>query len=148
MSPPFWVWFGLNCIFTLWNTSEADFKRKRLKNDFQGRPADPQHVKNVLPHTSQILRHQLLTTPLLLDWSMMRNIHSLQIFTAWSYKCSEHSPIDRLFQCCLKKRQKIRDLTFWTALVWGKINEIHESLTGLWFIFTGITYVDFVQFWW
>ncbi len=31
--------------------------------------------KNVLPHISQIWRHQLLATPLLLDWSMVRNIH-------------------------------------------------------------------------
>ncbi len=36
---------------------------------------DLQHVKNVLPHTSQICWRQLLATALLLDWSMMRNIH-------------------------------------------------------------------------
>ncbi len=53
---------------------------KRLKNDFQDQPADLQHVKNLLPHTSQIWRHQLLATPLLLDWSMMRNIHKVLKF--------------------------------------------------------------------
>ncbi len=41
----------------------------------------PWACKNVLPHTSQIWRHQLLATPLLLDWKMIRNIHILQIFT-------------------------------------------------------------------
>ncbi len=95
----------------------SGFHGKKLKNDFQGQPGDLQRVKNLLPHTSQIWRHQLLATPLLLDWSMMRNIHSLQIFTVWSYKPPEHSSLGSLFQCCLKKRQKILDLTFWTAFV-------------------------------
>ncbi len=36
----------------------------------------------------------------------MRNIHSLQIFTAWSYKPPEHSLLGSLFQCCLKKEAK------------------------------------------
>ncbi len=49
--------------------------RKRLKNDFQGQSADLQHVKKIIPHTSQIRWHQLRVTPLLLDWSIMRNIH-------------------------------------------------------------------------
>ncbi len=79
-------------------------KEKRLKNDFQGQPADLQQVKNVLPHTSQICWHQLPTTPL--DWSMMRNIHSLQIFTVWSHKHPEHSLLGSLFQCYLKKKTK------------------------------------------
>ncbi len=66
----------------------------------------PSTCKNVLPHTSQIWRHQLLATLLLLDWSMMRNIRSLQIFTVWSYKPPEYSLLGSLFQCCLKKKTK------------------------------------------
>ncbi len=42
---------------------------------------------------------------------------SHQIFTVWSHKPPEHSPLGSLFQCCIKKRRKIRDFTFWTALV-------------------------------
>ncbi len=61
-------------------------EKKRLKIDFQGQPADLQHIKNVLPHRSQIWQHQLLAIPLLPNWSMMRNVHSLQIFTVLSYK--------------------------------------------------------------
>ncbi len=96
-----------NTVFLACGTPQKWISRgKRLKNDFQGQPADLQYVKNVLPCTSQIWRHQLLATPLLLDWSMMRNIHSPQIFTAWLYKPPEHSPLGSLLQCCLKKKTK------------------------------------------
>ncbi len=56
--------------------------------------------------TSQIWRHLLLATPVLLDWSMMRNIHSFQIFTVWSYKPAEHFPLGSLLSCCPKKKTK------------------------------------------
>ncbi len=72
--------------------------------------------KHINTHISNLAA---LATPLLLDWSMMRNIYNLQIFTVWSYKPSKHSPLGTLFQCCLKKNkqkiQKIQDLTFGTA---------------------------------
>ncbi len=73
-----------------------------------------QHIKkHITTYISNLLAP---ATPLLLDWSMMRNILSLQIFTVL-YKPLEHSPLGSLFPCCLKKRQKIWDLTLWTALV-------------------------------
>ncbi len=31
MRPPFWVRIGLNCIFSLWDTSEVDFKGKKTE---------------------------------------------------------------------------------------------------------------------
>ncbi len=41
----------------------------------------------------------------------------LQIFTVWSYKPSEHSPLGSLFVLAKKKRQKIPDLNFWLILI-------------------------------
>ncbi len=69
-SPPLWVWIGLNGIFSLWDISEVDFKRKKTEKWLSRSVNYLQHVKNVLPCTSQIRHHQLLATPLLLDWSI------------------------------------------------------------------------------
>ncbi len=33
MPPPLWGWNRLNCIFSLWDTSEVDFKGKKSEND-------------------------------------------------------------------------------------------------------------------
>ncbi len=30
-APPLWVWIGLNYIFSLWNTLEVEFKRKKTE---------------------------------------------------------------------------------------------------------------------
>ncbi len=68
--------------------------------------ADLQHIKNVLPHTSQIWRHQLLLTSLLLAEAWWETYMESSVFTAWSYKPPEHSPFGSLFQCCLKKNAK------------------------------------------
>ncbi len=91
--PPLRVWIGLNCIFSLWDTSEVDFKREKTEKWFSRSARWPSVCKNVLPHTSQIWRHQLLATLLLLDWGMMRNIHKIFKFLVWSYKPPEHSPL-------------------------------------------------------
>ncbi len=31
MLPPLWVWIGLDCIFSLWDTSEVDSKGKKIE---------------------------------------------------------------------------------------------------------------------
>ncbi len=51
--------------------------------------------------------------------------YSLQIFTVWSYKPPEHSPIGSLFQCCPKKKTKYMGPYFLNS------PRISEPLTGI-----------------
>ncbi len=52
------------------------------------------------------------------------------MFTVWSYRPPEHSPLGSLFQCCLKKWQKVQDLTFRTALVSKRLTQTFYSQIG------------------
>ncbi len=39
MPPPFWIWIGLNCIFSICNTSEVDFREEKTEK-WLGIPSD------------------------------------------------------------------------------------------------------------
>ncbi len=116
----------VNCIFGLWDTAEVDFKGEKLKNVFQGQPGDLQHVKNVLPHTSQFWWHQLLATPLLLDWSMMRHM----VFKC--LQCGRTNLLNILslvvyFSVALKKDKKYGTLLFEQPSYIGSNKAVYNS---------------------
>ncbi len=102
----YWIAFLASGTPQLWI-----YKGKRLKNDFQGQPADLQHVKTYY-HTVSNLAAPATGNPTFTRLKHdEKHTYSLQIFAVWLYKPPEHSPLGSLFQCCLKKIQKIAPAT-------------------------------------
>ncbi len=94
MPPPLWVWIGLNYIFSLWGTSEVNFKRKKTEKWFSRAASWPSacekcittHISNLAaPATGNSTFTRLKTEARWETYIWSSKFYSVVVQTSWTF---------------------------------------------------------------